>query len=123
MRDWSDDTLSCMATAVTCEQVSAEAPYCRPRLDQDLASAPPPDGPVDAACDQACRNYRICAGYGDDITSADQDAAYKSCMEVCAEWTPDAKHCMGRVRVRSPADCSRVSACGLGATAGAIGGP
>lgn len=116
LRNWSDDTLDCMAAASSCDQISANAPYCRPRPDQDLAPAPPPTPPLDAACDRACRNYRTCAGYGDDVTSADQDAAYASCMEVCADWSDDSKACMARVQVRGPADCSRVSACGLRAS-------
>jgi hypothetical protein len=113
LSNWRAETLACMQGASSCEQITQDPPYCRPRLDADLAPAAPAPPPPSTECQRACRNYRTCAGYADDATEADRTAAYDTCLDVCGDWPTLERDCIADVTVQRPADCARVSACGL----------
>lgn len=73
-------------------------------------------------CDKACENYALCASYGDDVTPADVDDAYATCMEECAKWESENISCMAKATVHNPQDCLAVTMCGLNQYQGLIDG-
>ncbi|MBM9614512.1 hypothetical protein JWJ90_09435 [Desulfobulbus rhabdoformis] len=109
--DWTQDTADCIDDADSCAQIFDESPYCAETGDTGETIEPAEAG---VGCEKACRNYAKCAGYGDDATAEDKEAAYQSCLQVCPSWTPTTQQCIASTSIHSPADCAAQSMCMFG---------
>src|SRR3989339_268510 len=77
--EWDEKTIGCVTDADECAQFFSSAPYCMETAEEGEPAAV--DKKTAGSCDEACRNYATCASYGDDVTLADLDDAYASCLE------------------------------------------
>jgi hypothetical protein len=110
--EWTDDTIECVSAADDCGQLLNASPYCMETEVKD-GDAEAANQPLPGNCDRACRNYAKCTSYGDDITAADQEDAYHSCLQVCATWTDTQRNCMTNTKIDAPIDCAAQTACVL----------
>jgi hypothetical protein len=109
---WPDSIRECMVTAEDCDQISAEEPYCKEKLDKDLMG----DGEADTVrpgCAGACDKYKQCAGYTEGAGAQDQEYAYESCMETCPAWSQSTVDCVRSKAIHKAADCAVMTACVL----------
>jgi len=56
-------------------------------------------------CSDACSRYRDCASYTEDVTPADLQDAYDTCMEECVTWPKEMIKCMNAIDIKNPNDC------------------
>jgi len=110
--EWTDDTIQCVSAADDCGQLLNESPYCMETEAQD-GDEEAANQPLPGNCDRACRNYAKCTGYGDDISPADQEDAYRTCLQVCPTWTDTQRNCVTNTKIDAPADCLAQTACVL----------
>ena len=108
--DWDDATIGCVSEAIECAQIMDDSPYC---VEIDTDDSQSTDINNDQGCPSACQKYKKCAGYGDDVTSADMEDAYNSCMEICGAWKEGTTKCINEQPINNPADCAHMSACAL----------
>ncbi len=109
---WSDETIKCIGTAVSCGEVDPKRGFCiKEHTPSDSADTETEF--IDPSCHKACTNYKKCAMYGDDVTAQNGLEAYNTCMSECAHWKPQTVKCMSQVKVTAPAHCAKVSSCGL----------
>lgn len=107
--EWDEKTVACVTDADECAQLSSSAPYCDDMAEDDDSAAV--DKKTAVSCDKACRNYVVCASYGDNISQADLNDAYASCLEICGTWTAEQRSCMSRTAINRPSDCAAQTAC------------
>lgn len=107
---WNDVTISCISDATTCEQLSYDEPYCTEDAEEGFEMEKAPE--EKSACDTACANYAICAGYADDATEMDKVEAYETCYGECQHWSEETIRCTSK-RINSAMDCATLSMCGL----------
>lgn len=108
--EWTEATIACVSDADECAQMMDSAPYCMENSADDTDKELPP---ADIGCPKACEKYKKCASYGDDISPADLEDAYASCMEVCATWNKSVSDCINQYPINTPADCGPMTACAL----------
>ncbi|MFA5009468.1 MAG: hypothetical protein WC534_02760 [Candidatus Paceibacterota bacterium] len=68
---------------------------------------------VSDKCSDACQRHKACAAFTEDVTSADLNNAYNSCMEECATWPKDMIKCINTVEIKKPNDCVNFVQCQL----------
>lgn len=109
--EWTVDTIECVSAADTCAQFLNSSPYCiETEVDDEEVSNQPA---LPGNCDKACKNYAKCAGYGDGVTAADQQAAYESCLTICSSWDDKTRDCVSNTAIGQAADCVYQTACVL----------
>lgn len=108
--DWDDAVMTCVDAADQCAQFSDTAPYC---LENGDLSGIPEDGNQGSSCEKACKNYALCAAYGDEITPQDIADATESCRQMCAVWTPEIINCVSSTAINEASDCAAQTACVL----------
>jgi hypothetical protein len=64
-------------------------------------------------CSDACRRYKDCAAYTEDVTAADLADAYNTCMEECPTWPKEAVKCINGIDIKKPNDCVSFVQCQL----------
>jgi hypothetical protein len=79
-------------------------------LCQDEESAPKP---VSDKCSDACQRYKSCASFTEDVTPADLNDAYNTCMEECATWPKEMIKCINAINIKVPNDCVSFVQCQL----------
>lgn len=65
------------------------------------------------SCDDVCDSYGTCAGFTEEITTADIEEAKTSCKQECAKWSDETKKCITKQPIKAPMDCSNLSMCAL----------
>jgi hypothetical protein len=56
-------------------------------------------------CTDACQRHKDCSAFTDDVTPADLNDAYNTCMEECATWPKEMIKCINAVDIKAPNDC------------------
>jgi hypothetical protein len=64
-------------------------------------------------CGDACQRYKDCASYTEDVTSADLNDAYDTCMEECPTWPKEKIKCINTVDIKVANDCVSFVQCQL----------
>ncbi|MFA5855576.1 MAG: hypothetical protein WC846_04890 [Candidatus Gracilibacteria bacterium] len=107
-----EEIRNCMMDINVCEDLDEKAMLCfsRPEPMETLAS--PSALTSIPVCESVCDKYSVCAGFGDDVTEADQVDAYDSCMIECPSWSSEGLACMDELEIKEPIDCMQLSVCG-----------
>ncbi len=64
-------------------------------------------------CSDACQRYKACAAYTEDVTPADLEDAYSTCMEECTTWPIEMIRCINTMEIKVPNDCVSFVQCQL----------
>ncbi|HOZ56457.1 MAG: hypothetical protein BWY51_00554 [Parcubacteria group bacterium ADurb.Bin316] len=64
-------------------------------------------------CSDACQRHKDCSAFTDDVTSADLNDAYNTCIEECATWTKEMIKCINAIDIKAPNDCVGFLQCQL----------
>ncbi|MBU2264155.1 hypothetical protein KJ797_02370 [Patescibacteria group bacterium] len=73
---------------------------------------------ISTSCEEACKKYAKCASYAEGATKEDEKDAYDSCMFdtpdvdgafACPRWSDEAKICVNKKQINTPADCVNFS--------------
>jgi predicted nuclease with TOPRIM domain len=64
-------------------------------------------------CSDACQRHKDCAAYTEDVTVADLNDAYNTCMEECATWPKEMIKCINAINIKTPNDCVGFVQCQL----------
>jgi len=64
-------------------------------------------------CSDACQRYKDCAAYTEDVTPADLNDAYSTCMEECPTWPQEKVKCINAIDVKTANDCVSFVQCQL----------
>lgn len=56
-------------------------------------------------CSDACKRHKACAAYTEDVTPADINDAYNTCMEECLTWPKEMIKCINATEIKTPNDC------------------
>ncbi|MFA6417201.1 MAG: hypothetical protein WCW61_03360 [Patescibacteria group bacterium] len=64
-------------------------------------------------CSDACQRHKDCAAYTEDVTAADLDDAYNTCMEECITWPQEVIKCINAIDIKNPNDCVSFMQCQL----------
>jgi hypothetical protein len=64
-------------------------------------------------CSDACKRYKDCAAYTEDVTEADLIDAYDTCMEECVTWPQEKIKCINAITIKAPNDCVSFVNCQL----------
>ncbi len=68
---------------------------------------------VSDKCSDVCQRHKDCAAYTEDVTAADLNDAYATCMEECVTWSKDMVKCINAVDIKKPNDCAAFVKCQL----------
>ncbi len=64
-------------------------------------------------CSDACQRHKDCSAFTDDVTPADLNDAYNTCMEECATWPKEMIKCINAIDIKAPNDCVGFLQCQL----------
>ena len=64
-------------------------------------------------CSDACKRYKDCAAYTEDVTEVDLIDAYDTCMEECITWPQEKIKCINAITIKAPNDCVSFVNCQL----------
>ncbi len=64
-------------------------------------------------CSDACQRHKHCASYTEDVTPADLNDAYATCMEECPTWSKKIIKCINATDIKTPNDCVSFVQCQL----------
>lgn len=82
-------------------------------LCQEDEATPARKKPVSDKCSDACKQYKDCAAYTEDITPADLEDVYATCIEECAGWPTEMVKCINAIEIKIPNDCVGFLSCRL----------
>lgn len=107
-----EEIRNCLMSVDSCEDLEDRESICfsKPEFDKDVAAEE--EGEKEPGCDSVCNKYMTCAGFGDDVTEADKQDAYDSCMVECPGWSSEGVACMDENEIKNPMDCMQLSVCG-----------
>lgn len=72
-----------------------------------------PPKKISDKCSDACQRYKDCASYTEDVTPADLNDAYDTCMEECPTWPQEMVKCINAIDIKVPNDCVSFLQCRL----------
>jgi len=64
-------------------------------------------------CVEACKMYKECAGFGENVGEKGKNEAYDSCFQECQNWSQETLNCMKKITINSPIDCAPLTMCAL----------